>query len=298
MTDVVQQVTKLRQQVSEENSIGELREIAKDYKVKGRARMSKKQLVDAVLPFLMRGPAENRRQRQLEDERPDALREIAKRLQAKYPNAKVFYKDATRLLNFTTIGGKPANNVAGKIVRKTYNSEADFEARLATDRMEFLRAVQDDAVAILTGPARSAQQIKEENRRKAEEFAKGKSMAALKKAFESFKSARNEGKTRKAEEEAKKPKADPFAFLKKTSKGAILILDDDNGEPEEVELVVKPLSGRNWLVDPKTGEVYGEEGDTLKVNQKPVGRMRTKKDFKEWFTKPRIVLEEEDEDEE
>lgn len=143
-----------------------LRADAKNFGIKKFTNMPREELIRKLVPFYEMSKTERSAFERNRDEiarlRPQLLQKIAKTLQERYPLAKVFYKrrNGADTLNITTIGGKPANNVAGKIIRKEYDDEQDYEARLAGDRKQFEKAVVEDVVAIVNGE--STQQSREQ----------------------------------------------------------------------------------------------------------------------------------------
>jgi hypothetical protein len=156
-----ERLTETQKEILGERNLTQLRSMASQYKIRGFTNMTMDELVEALRPYLEMSKAERdaylKKREDLERMRPELLKKIAKTLQDRYPLAKVFYKDrdGAQTLNVTTIGGKPAKFVAGKIIRKQYNDEADYEARLAQDRKQFTKAVVDDIVDIIGSPARS-----------------------------------------------------------------------------------------------------------------------------------------------
>lgn len=101
---------------------------------------------------------------------------------------------------------------------------------------------------------------------------------------------RNPKKKATEDEPKKVEKSEPKSMAE-----ALGIADADTEEDEEVVMttyVKKEFEGHVWMVDEKTGDVYGMAGETL--HSKPIGRLSTKKDFKRWLSKPAFLEEDED----
>lgn len=135
----------------------QLRKVAKENGLKNFSTLNKEQLVNKLLDFETARKVQTERQTRID--KGKALEAVAKKLQTKYPNAKVFYK--RNVLNFTTIG--PPVGGAGSINRKTYNDQTDLEARIAQNYGQFINAVMEDGEDILTGKA-----VSHDNKKKLE----------------------------------------------------------------------------------------------------------------------------------
>jgi hypothetical protein len=246
-----------------------LRKVAKENGIKNYSKLNKEQLVAKLIAEM----PEVRKREEARINKQKALTEVAKKLQTKYPNAKVFYK--RNVLNFTTIG--PPVGGAGSINRKTYNDANDVEANIAQSYGQFIQAVMNDGEDILTGKA-----VAMDNRKK------------LEKAFKAFKAMRANALGKR---EAMN-KATTFAETKAKQKALGAIRKEATERKEErkskymfddIPLAEKELDGTTWLVDEITGEIYGATHLKPPVKNKIIGKLSLKKQFKSWLAKPPTI---------
>lgn len=215
----------------------QLRKVAKENGLKNFSTLNKEQLVNKLLDFETARKVQTERQTRID--KGKALEAVAKKLQTKYPNAKVFYK--RNVLNFTTIG--PPVGGAGSINRKTYNDQTDLEARIAQNYGQFINAVMEDGEDILTGKA-----VSHDNKKK------------LEMAFKAFKALRAKTMQKREVPMPKKSLQDlPTDVVKKIT-GDLPNIDMNSrytnrgvmGDREfsaKVEDIVNPFVGEFPLVD-------------------------------------------------
>jgi hypothetical protein len=234
----------------------DLRKVAKENGIKNYSTLNKEELVDKLIAEM----GEVRQRKEARFNKQKALTEVAKKLQTKYPNAKVFYK--RNVLNFTTIG-PPIGN-AGSFNRKTYNDENDVEANIAQSYGQFIRAVMDDGEDILKGKA-----VALDNKKK------------LELAFKGFKAMRAKALGKREAE----TKATTFAETKAKQKGLSAIRQEMKARREEKKPLPKEIvqdiferASATLPPDDETFEMPNSTSDLFKSVNKPLPKGYTEKD--------------------